>query len=66
VLYHGALGGRYVPRAVLFDLDPGVIGAVTLSGYLAKFQPGQPYEPHAKTKKDWVKDHYEKVEHKLF
>jgi hypothetical protein len=28
-LYHEALGGKYVPRAVLFDLEPGVIGAVT-------------------------------------
>jgi hypothetical protein len=25
---HGALGGKYVSRAVLFDLEPGVIGAV--------------------------------------
>jgi tubulin beta len=31
VLYHGALGGKYVPCAVLFDLEPGVIGAETLS-----------------------------------
>jgi tubulin beta len=31
LLYHEALGGKYVPRAVLFDLEPGVIGAVTLS-----------------------------------
>ena len=28
VLYHEASGGKYVPRAVLFDLEPGVIGAV--------------------------------------
>jgi tubulin beta len=31
VFYHEALGGKYVPRAVLFDLEPGVIGAVALS-----------------------------------
>jgi len=31
VLYHEALGGKYVPCAVLFDLEPGVIGAVALS-----------------------------------
>jgi tubulin beta len=31
VFYHGGSGGKYVPRAVLFDLEPGVIGAVTLS-----------------------------------
>jgi tubulin beta len=31
VFYNGALGGKYVPRAVLFDLELGVIGTVTLS-----------------------------------
>jgi tubulin beta len=30
-LYHEALGGKCIPRAVLFDLEFGVIGAVTLS-----------------------------------
>jgi hypothetical protein len=31
VLYQKTSGGKYVSRAVLFDLEPGVIGAVTLS-----------------------------------
>jgi tubulin beta len=31
LLYHEASGGKYLPRAVLFDLEPGVIGAVALS-----------------------------------
>jgi tubulin beta len=31
VINHEALGGKYVPCAVLFDLESGVIGAVTLS-----------------------------------
>jgi tubulin beta len=31
VFYHGASGGKYVPRALLFDLELGVIGTVTLS-----------------------------------
>jgi tubulin beta len=31
VIYHEAFGGKYVSRAVLFDLEPGVIGAVTPS-----------------------------------
>jgi hypothetical protein len=31
VFYHKALGGKYVLYAMLFDLEPGVIGAVTLS-----------------------------------
>jgi hypothetical protein len=34
--YHEALGENYVPRAVLFDLEPGVISAVTLSRRSAK------------------------------
>jgi tubulin beta len=35
VFYHEASGGKYVPRTVFFDLEPGVIGAVTLSRRLA-------------------------------
>jgi hypothetical protein len=31
VFYHEAFGDKYVPCAMLFDLEPGVIGAVTLS-----------------------------------
>jgi tubulin beta len=31
VLYHEASGSKYVPRALLMDLEPGVIDAVTLS-----------------------------------
>jgi tubulin gamma len=31
VFYHGASGGMYVPRAALFDIDPGVIGALRAS-----------------------------------
>ena len=29
VLYHEASGGKYVPRAALMRLEPGVIDAVT-------------------------------------
>ena len=30
-VYHEASGGKYVPRAVLFDLESGMIGALALS-----------------------------------
>jgi hypothetical protein len=30
-IYHKAVDGKYVLCAVLFELEPGVIGAVTLS-----------------------------------
>jgi tubulin beta len=29
--YHEASGGKYVSRAMFFDLEPGVIGAVRAS-----------------------------------
>jgi tubulin beta len=35
VFYHEASGGKYVTRAVLVDLKPGVIGAVALSWHSA-------------------------------
>jgi tubulin beta len=31
VLYHEAPGGKYIPRAVFFDLEPGVIDAARAS-----------------------------------
>jgi tubulin beta len=31
VFYHESLGSKHVSRTVLFDLEPGEIGAVTLS-----------------------------------
>jgi tubulin beta len=37
VLYHEASGGKYVPCALLFDLEPGVIGAAALSQPSANF-----------------------------
>jgi hypothetical protein len=39
VLYHGAFGGKYVPRAVLFDLEPGVIDALRASPLGELFRP---------------------------
>jgi hypothetical protein len=50
VFYHEASSGKYAPRAVLLDLEPGVISAVTLSRRSANFQPGQPREPYARAK----------------
>jgi tubulin beta len=38
--YHEASGGKYVPRAVLFDLEPGVIDAARASLLGELFRPG--------------------------
>jgi tubulin beta len=40
VLYYGASGGKYVPRAVYFDLEPGVIGALRASPLGELIRPG--------------------------
>ena len=40
VFYHTAFGGKYLPRAVLFDLEHGVIGAVRASPISNLFRPG--------------------------
>jgi tubulin beta len=38
-LFHGASGGKYVPRAELFDLEPGLIGALRASPLGELFRP---------------------------
>jgi tubulin beta len=63
VFYHEALGGRDVPRAVLFDLEPGVIGAVILN------HRGELFSPHHLVNhtrgQNWAKGNYKRVEHQF-
>jgi tubulin beta len=41
VFHHEALGGKYVPRAVLFDLEHGVTGALYVAAHIGEiFSPG--------------------------
>jgi tubulin beta len=40
VLYYEASGGIYAPRAVFFDLEPGVIDTVRASPLGELFRPG--------------------------
>ena len=40
VFYYEASGGKYAPRAVFFDLEPGVIGPVCASPLVDLFRPG--------------------------
>jgi len=55
VFYHETSGGKYVPRAVLFNLEPGVIGAVTPDAARQTLQPGKPREAYVRAKTDPVK-----------
>ena len=40
VFYHEASGGKYLPRAVLLNLEPGVIDAVHASSVGCLIRPG--------------------------
>jgi hypothetical protein len=45
VLCHEAMGGNHASRAVLMDLEPGVIGAVTQVAARRALPPGKPRDP---------------------
>jgi tubulin beta len=66
VFYHGALGGKYVPRAVLFDLKPSVIGAVRASPLGRQFRSGNLLNRTAGAGYNWAKAHYTKAGHEFF
>lgn len=42
VYYGEAAGGRYVPRCLLVDLEPGCLDAARASKYGSLFRPGKP------------------------
>lgn len=42
VYYTESNGGRYVPRAILIDLEPGTMDTVRESPYGQLFRPGLP------------------------
>lgn len=42
VYYTEANGGKYVPRAVLVDLEPGTMDSVRMAPYGQLFRPGLP------------------------
>ena len=52
VFYHEAGQGKYVPRAVLFDLEPGVIDAVKASPMGTLFRPGT--LPHRPSRENFI------------
>jgi tubulin beta len=56
--YHEASGGKHVPCAVLFDLEPGVIDAVTLSRLSAISFARNPVSQNAGAGDNWAKAQY--------
>jgi hypothetical protein len=60
---HGASSGKYVSRAELFDLEPGVIGAVRALPLGELFRPGNLVNhknQNAGAGNNWAKGHYTK------
>jgi tubulin beta len=60
VFYFEASGGKYVPRAVFFDLEPGVIDAVRASPLGELFRPGN-LVGNTRGQK-WAKGHYRRAD----
>jgi len=58
VYFNEAYGGKYVPRAVLVDLEPGVIDSVKSSAYGQLFKPDNFIAGASGAGNNWAKGHY--------
>jgi len=58
VYYSEANGGRYVPRAVLVDLEPGTMDACRTSAYGKIFRPSNFVFGQSGAGNNWAKGHY--------
>jgi hypothetical protein len=62
VFYLEASGGKYVPRAVLFDLEPVGRRDRRWSRVVARL----PLPSGKPRRQNWAKDHNKRVEHQFF
>jgi len=58
VYYNEAQGGRYVPRAVLMDLEPGTMDAVRSGPFGGLFRPDSFIFGKTGAGNNWAKGHY--------
>ncbi|KAG9322353.1 hypothetical protein KVV02_001335 [Mortierella alpina] len=58
VYYNEAAGGKYVPRAVLVDLEPGALDAIRASEYGQLFRPDNYIHGQNGAGNNWAKGHY--------
>jgi len=58
VYYNEATGGRYVPRAVLVDLEPGTMDGVRAGPYGGIFRPDNFVFGQSGAGNNWAKGHY--------
>eukprot|EP01071_Lankesteria_metandrocarpae_P001404 Lankesteria_metandrocarpae@DN1523_c0_g1_i1.p1 len=58
VFYNEASGGRYVPRAILMDLEPGTMDAVKAGRFGKLFRPDNFIFGQSGAGNNWAKGHY--------
>jgi len=58
VYYNEATGGRYVPRAILVDLEPGTMDSVRAGPYGGIFRPDNFVFGQSGAGNNWAKGHY--------
>ncbi|KAH1064989.1 hypothetical protein J1N35_029976 [Gossypium stocksii] len=58
VYYNEAYGGRYVPRAVLMDLEPGTMDSIRSGPYGQIFRPDNFIFGQSGAGNNWAKGHY--------
>jgi len=58
VYFNEATGGRYVPRAILMDLEPGTMDSVRAGSYGQIFRPDNFVFGQSGAGNNWAKGHY--------
>ena len=58
VYYNQASGGKYVPRAILLDLEPGTMDSVRAGPYGGIFRPDNYVFGQSGAGNNWAKGHY--------
>eukprot|EP01087_Luapelamoeba_hula_P008510 TRINITY_DN211_c0_g1_i1.p1 TRINITY_DN211_c0_g1~~TRINITY_DN211_c0_g1_i1.p1 ORF type:complete len:463 (-),score=89.88 TRINITY_DN211_c0_g1_i1:170-1558(-) len=58
VYFNEASGGKYVPRAVLVDLEPGVLDSIKGGEYGKLFRPDNMVSSQSGAGNNWAKGHY--------
>ena len=58
IYYNEATGGRYVPRAILMDLEPGVMDSVRAGPFGQLFRPDNFVFGQSGAGNNWAKGHY--------
>ena len=58
VYYNEAMGGKYVPRAVLVDLEPGTMDSVRSGPFGQIFRPDNFVFGQSGAGNNWAKGHY--------